>query len=389
MIKKILILTCISLALLVPQNAKAAQITNDQVVDEYKNWTIHFNREVAFDDLSKQGIVVTDSKGNKVDVQLELGKDNKSIIVEYPTWGYLLDEKYQLTINNKVHDTDNKCIKQPVCINFKVEPESKDAVIFKDKAFQDSVKNYIKKPNGEILKSDVEKLTRFDTFGINAEYANIENISGIDKFTNLSELYLDNNKISDISPLEQLINLENIALDNTKVSDINPLSSLANLKSISLNFTQVSDITPLKQLGDLKSVDLCGTKIEDISALEDLTGLESLALNNTKISDITPLKKLYNLEVLDLSNTKVSDISALNELKNLVELDLTNSPIKNLNALKGLDNLESLRLDNTQVSDIDTLKELKNLKELIVSGLSDSEQKILENALPNCRILGL
>lgn len=318
MIRKILAVTCISLALLIPQNVKAAETTNNFVVDEYKNWTIHFNREVAFDDLSKQGIVVTDSKGNKVDVQLELGKDNKSIIVEYPTWGYLLGEKYQLTVNNKVHDKNNKSIKQATFVNFSVEPENKDAVIFKDKVFQDSVKNYLKKPNEEILKSDVDKLTEFDAGGID-----VEDISGIDEFVNLEDLNLSN------------------------------------------------------------------TKVKDISSLKELTSLEELTLENTNISDITPLKNLYNLEVLDLSNTKVSDISALKGLKNLEELYLVNSPIKDLSVLKELDNLEALNLDNTQISDISALKQLKNLKELIVNGLSDSEQKILENALPNCRILGL
>lgn len=155
-----------------------------------KNWTIHFNREVVLDDLSKQGIVVTDSKGNRVDVQIELGADNKSIVVEYPAWGYLLGENYQLTVNNKVHDKNNKGIKQAASLNFNVEPKNKDAVIFKDKVFQDAVNN-------------LEKLTLDDT--------QISNINALKELKGLKNL-----KVVKLSDSERKTLQE--ALPNCKIS---------------------------------------------------------------------------------------------------------------------------------------------------------------------------
>jgi internalin A len=49
------------------------------------------------------------------------------------------------------------------------------------------------------------------------------------KLSSLTELDLDDNKISDIKPLESLTNLTWLILDNNQISDIKPLESLTNL----------------------------------------------------------------------------------------------------------------------------------------------------------------
>jgi len=121
MIKKIMISSVVSIfAVLVSMNAKAATFTDNQVVSSNKSWTIHFNKKVSFDDLSKQGIAVTDEKGNKVNVTLNLGQDGSSIIVNAPEAEYEAGKKYKLTIGTQVHNDDSS-IKQSVVVNFSVK----------------------------------------------------------------------------------------------------------------------------------------------------------------------------------------------------------------------------------------------------------------------------
>lgn len=121
MIKKIMISSVVSIfAVLVSMNAKAATFTDNQVVSSNKSWTIHFNKKVSFDDLSKQGIAVTDEKGNKVNVTLSLGQDCSSIIVNAPEAEYEAGKKYKLTIGTQVHNDDSS-IKQSVVVNFSVK----------------------------------------------------------------------------------------------------------------------------------------------------------------------------------------------------------------------------------------------------------------------------
>ena len=53
--------------------------------------------------------------------------------------------------------------------------------------------------------------------------------------TNLTSLYLWENKISDIKPLSNLTNLTSLSLWGNKISDIKPLSNLTNLTFLSLS----------------------------------------------------------------------------------------------------------------------------------------------------------
>lgn len=121
MLKKVLSAVFVSYLLFTSTNAKAAIFTNNQVVDKNKSWTIHFNQEVAFDDATKNAIVVTDSNGNKVKVAVNLGSDNKSIEVEAPEAGYEAGAKYELTVGNGVHSVDGKEINEQTKMGFSIK----------------------------------------------------------------------------------------------------------------------------------------------------------------------------------------------------------------------------------------------------------------------------
>ncbi|MCH5139142.1 hypothetical protein JMF89_18440, partial [Clostridiaceae bacterium UIB06] len=83
---KLLVVLCIlGTSLLFSSNVFAFQITDNQVVYANKKWIIDFTNNIGYDYLTQQAIVVTDSKGNKANTSLQLGNDNKSIIVYPPS----------------------------------------------------------------------------------------------------------------------------------------------------------------------------------------------------------------------------------------------------------------------------------------------------------------
>jgi Leucine-rich repeat (LRR) protein len=57
----------------------------------------------------------------------------------------------------------------------------------------------------------------------------------------VTELDLNNARISDVTPLSQLTALQELYLYGTQVSDVRPLSQLTALQKLYLNGTQVSD----------------------------------------------------------------------------------------------------------------------------------------------------
>lgn len=297
MIKKLLGASAISILLLFSAiNAKAATFTDNQVVDDNKKWTIHFNQDIFLDDTLKENIKVTDSKGNEANVTFNFGQDEKTIVVNAPQDGYLAGGKYTLTISNQVHNKFGKCIKEDVKLNFSV----KDYVVtFKDKTLEQVIRNKIGKPTGDILKSDVERITE-----LYAKNTNISDISGLENLNNLQYLDLSGSKISNISALKDLKKLGGIYLDNTQVSDISALSKLPALLVLSLNNTQVTNISALKNFANsLSTINLKNDKISDVSVLKNFKNLQSVDLDGTEVSnsDKQELKKIL-ASVFDVTN---------------------------------------------------------------------------------------
>lgn len=100
------------------------ETTNNQIVASNKKWTVTFTEEVGYDDLTKNAIIVTDSKGEKVNTTLEQGQDGKSITVCPPTTGYNPGESYTLNVGKQSHNKSGKQMKQDKVLYFSIEKDT-------------------------------------------------------------------------------------------------------------------------------------------------------------------------------------------------------------------------------------------------------------------------
>ena len=188
------------------------------------------------------------------------------------------------------------------------------------------------KASGDTITADeMATLTQ-----IEVENANISNLTGLERATNLTTLVLSGYSISDISPLAGLTQLTTLKLSSGSISDISPLAGLTNLTRLELSSPVISDLS-------------------DISPLTGLTNLKTLVLENNSTADISPLAGLTNLTTLYLYNNSISDISPLTGLTNLTTLVLDRNNITNLSPLTGLTNLTRLEFSNTFISDLSPL----------------------------------
>ncbi|AKN32255.1 proteinase inhibitor I4 serpin [Clostridium carboxidivorans P7] len=121
---KLLIAIIFSAFLLIAPSVKAANYTDYQTVDKNKTWTIVFNGNVGFDDVTKQAITVTDSNGNPVNVSIQSGTDSKTVIVTAPQEGYTSGESYILNIGTKVHSNKGKALKKEYKLHFNIENDT-------------------------------------------------------------------------------------------------------------------------------------------------------------------------------------------------------------------------------------------------------------------------
>ncbi|MDW8800105.1 cell wall-binding repeat-containing protein [Clostridium sp. A1-XYC3] len=305
---------------------------------------------------------------------------------------------------------------------------SNTVVTFSDENLEAAIRKSINKANGDLYINDVKNITSLSTDGYS-----INDLSGIEKLTNLRVLGIVGNNITNIEPLKNLNNLESLYLSNeAELADISALGHLGKLSNLTLLIPNLKDISVLKILSNLKSLSICDSNLTDISELKDcknliflslmdneinninalseLNKLKTLQLYNNQITSISALKSLTNLNCINLADNQITNISDLKDLTNLTKLYLGENKITNIDDLKNLINLSKLDLSFNQITDIRTLENLTNLNELHLNKnkiknisplkqlinlhllfiennkTSDSDIKQLEKALPNCRI---
>lgn len=301
--KKYLVILIVALfSLLASYNVKAASFTDNQVVDQNKKWTINFNEEVELNDYVRENIYVKDSNGNIVNTNLEMGQDNKSIIVDCPNGGYDVGKSYTLNITDKMKSKSENFIKTSISMNFNIED---NIVSFKDKNLEKVVRETLQKESGTIYKSDVLKITY-----LSAIDDGITDLSGIENLTNLQSLFLGGNPISDLSPLKDIKALSTLNLAGCQIDDVAPLENLDNLQQLYLSDNEIKDISSLKGLSNLQYLYIDGNQISNVDTILNLSKLCNLSVEGNPIEDTTPLKKVYNqLKVKDFILDSSGEIS--------------------------------------------------------------------------------
>jgi putative cell wall-binding protein len=155
---------------------------------------------------------------------------------------------------------------QKVKLTLKVIADAK--ITLKDRSLDQYVRNFAGKTTSDTLyKSDVLGIVYLDLNG-----NSIQDLSGIENFTNLKVLNLGYNLISKVTALAKLTNLESLSLNNNQITDPASLKSLTNLEVLSLKYNS----------------------IKDFSSLKTLTRLNQLYLQYNATTDYAPLAPIYN-----------------------------------------------------------------------------------------------
>ena len=161
---------------------------------------------------------------------------------------------------------------------------SSNLVCFPDPVLEVVVRNAIRKPNGDIYRSDLLDLTT-----LNASQLGIVSIEGIQHCVGLTDLFLYDNQIVDITALSELRKLRVLGLSWNRIRCIGALSDLNKLTVLGLSGNQITDIGALSDLDILMQLYVHENEISDISALSGLDKLTKLDLSDNQIRDITPL----------------------------------------------------------------------------------------------------
>ena len=270
---------------------------------------------------------------------------------------------------------------------------SSNKIDFLDPGLEYSVRDSIEKYEGDILPDDIQNLQILD-----ASNRGIEDISGIEKLTELRELNLEDNFVKSVSPLKKLMKLEDLNLRNNEITNLKEVNfqdiTSLSLKKLNLRHnvkrntdgdgTRLEDLSLLSNMVSLKNLKLRDNHIEDLSPLSNLLKLKKLDIRENKVTTIEPLKPLVRLEELNIRENKIDSLQPLHSLKKLTYLNIHSIPtINSLEPIKDLVHLETLIMRNVEINDADFLKNLHQLQTLnaIDTGLENFDQVVIENLI--------
>ena len=267
----------------------------------------------------------------------------------------------------------NACQDDGSCIYKTYVPDDNFEQKLIDLGFDDIIDDYV-------LTSNIDTITFLDLSNthqpINLNPFPIHDLSGIEDFLSLIELYANHQNISNIN-LSNLTNIEKLELTNNNLSNIN-LSNLTNIEKLEIGNNNLSNInlSSLNKLSWLRvdnnmlsSIDVsyntqlylftCTNNIISSFDLSNNILLHLLSvggysgLSNLDLSNNIDLRSFYvysnSIQNLDLSNNTLL-YSMRFDVNNLVGLDLSNNNLNDLilTSQNGNNSLISLDLGNGQ-----------------------------------------
>ncbi|NLB90113.1 MAG: hypothetical protein GX786_02685, partial [Clostridiales bacterium] len=209
--------------------------------------------------------------------------------------------------------------------------------------------------------NEVVEIFKNNNLGISAKNRGITSLEGLQYFTSLTTIQVDENQITSLAPIKGLGSLGTLSVANNKLGD-EGIAHLKNgsfpgLKALFIGENSITDISFLKKSAfpSLEILDLGGgNKIKDISPLQELTTLKKLTMTgNRSLTDISALSTLTNLRALNLGTNSISSIEPLKELINLDTLNVSNNLyISDLSPLENMKQLKTFSADKNLIKEI-------------------------------------
>ncbi|WP_051224503.1 DUF7619 domain-containing protein [Flavobacterium tegetincola] len=218
--------------------------------------------------------------------------------------------------------------------------------------------------NGEIEQTEASAV-----FYLSVQSSNIQNLEGLQFFTNLRTLYCNNNPLITSLNTASLVNLENLNASNCSLNNVN-VNSSTNLKILLLNSNQlttlnVANLSNLQELSfsynNINSINLTGfsslTHLVFYDNLltslntTDLSSLKYLACSGNLLSELN-VTNLVNLEFLYFGNPGLSPVY-VNNLINLNSLIFRGGGLQTTLDISNLVNLTNVDIRDTNLIELD------------------------------------
>ncbi len=358
--------------------------SNDNVIDTYK--FINYSQYK----LTSYYYTIDDS-GKTIDAKGEILDKNKIYINS--------SNRYVLRVNEdklEIIDEDKNVVDNYEIIN--ARPKVEDAYLkagFKDENLYAWVVAFF----AGIEDDDFERVTMYKDYllideemqsigGIGVVNQNITDTTGLEKLTNLSEIYLFNTNVPSIN-LSKYPELSTLIIRNGKLTSLD-VSKNTNLQYIDVSYNNINNITGLDKLEGLGALFAYNNNLSDLD-ISNTTSLELLMVSDNPLANTLymlkgkeidykkdfKLNEAYDIkyDVVDKSVVSYKD----NKLKALKE-GITNIYLSNENIYNYKPELWDKNMACSYLLDQKACEELENIneEEALLPYLINQEVKVYD-----------
>ena len=197
----------------------------------------------------------------------------------------------------------------------------------------------------------------------------IETLDGIQNFTNLTTLIVDDNEISSIAPLASMTSLEYLDISGQNIEDLSAISGLTNLVELDVSDNPLSSVDAVSGMTKLKKLEIADTSVSSLAQLASLVNLEYLDAENIELTDenLSALSNMNNLQEINLNGSNLASLQGIN-VAGLVSLYVGNNMIADMSPIIGASKLETLDISENAMETVPSLVNCTALKKLDLSG---------------------
>lgn len=191
----------------------------------------------------------------------------------------------------------------------------------------------------------------------------IEQLDGVEAFSNVEALSLYAGELGDVDALAALKQLRSLTLTSADaISDFSVLATAGKLEELSIDSESLKSLEFLQRMPQLKGLGLKDGEFIHLGGIEALAHLERLSIENCdELTDLSSVASLVSLRELTLDKPYKCPEPSLEELVNLQRLTLEG--FDTCEFLPSLTNMEELVLRSCNLSspDLSGLTKLRKL----------------------------
>lgn len=157
----------------------------------------------------------------------------------------------------------------------------------------------------------------------------VKDINILEDFTKVTDLSVENLKLTTLKPLRTTVYLTNLIADGNQLTDLNGLENTTILETVSLKDNQLKEVAYLSNsAATLKKLYLDRNQLTDLSCLADCTNMTEFSADHNQLTSMDWVRKWTQLYQISVADNQIQFITSPLNSNKLAFVDLSGNQLR-------------------------------------------------------------